>query len=52
VLDMTLDDFLIGAGRHGLYAIDYDGDDFQRELDTITKDRHRAGEVVLKSPRV
>jgi hypothetical protein len=38
-LDMTLDDFLIEAGRHGLYAIDYDVDDFQRELDTITKDR-------------
>ena len=38
-LDMTLDDFLVEAGRHGLYAIDYDVDDFQRELDTITKDR-------------
>lgn len=39
-LEMTLDDFLIEAGRHGLYAIDYDVDDFRRELDTITNDRH------------
>jgi hypothetical protein len=38
-LDMTLDDFLIEAGRHGLYAIDYDVDDFRRELDTIPNDR-------------
>ncbi len=39
-LEMTLDDFLIEAGRHGLYAIDYDVDDFKRELDAITKDRN------------
>ena len=38
-LEMTLDDFLIEAGRHGLYAIDYDVDDFKRELDDATKDR-------------
>lgn len=35
-LGMPLDDFLIEAGRHGLYAIDYDLDDFRRELDGIT----------------
>lgn len=34
-LDMTLDDFLAEAGRHGLDEIDYDVDDFKRELDTI-----------------
>ena len=34
-LEMTLDDFVIEAGRHGLYAIDYDVDDFKQELDTI-----------------
>ena len=38
-LEMTLDDFLIEAGRHGLDAIDYDVDDFKRELDAATKDR-------------
>jgi predicted HTH domain antitoxin len=37
-LDMTLDEFLIEAGRHGLYAIDYDVDDFRRELDSIVED--------------
>jgi predicted HTH domain antitoxin len=35
-LEMPLDDFLIEAGKHGLYAIDYDLDDFRRELDGIT----------------
>lgn len=35
-LDMALDDFLIAAGKHGLNAIDYDLDDFKRELDDIT----------------
>jgi predicted HTH domain antitoxin len=39
-LDMALDDFLIEAGRHGLYAIDYDVEDFRQELATIRKDRH------------
>jgi predicted HTH domain antitoxin len=39
-LGMMLDDFLIEAGRHGLYAIDYDVDDFKHELDTITPDWH------------
>lgn len=34
-LGMPLDDFLIEAGKHGLYAIDYDLDDFRRELDGI-----------------
>lgn len=38
-LEMTLDEFLVEAGRHGLYAIDYDVDDFRRELDTITGER-------------
>lgn len=32
---LTLDDFLVEAGRHGLYAIDYDPDDFARELDGL-----------------
>lgn len=36
-LDMTLDDFLIVAGHHGLYAIDHDIEDFQRELGAIPK---------------
>lgn len=36
-LDMTLDDFLVEAGRHGLDAIDYDVEDFTRELGTIRK---------------
>lgn len=35
-LNMALDDFLIAAGEHGLLAIDYDLDDFRRELDDIT----------------
>lgn len=39
-LGMPLDDFLVEAGRHGLYAIDYDVDDFKQELDTIAADRH------------
>jgi predicted HTH domain antitoxin len=37
-LDMPLAEFLIEAGRHGLDAIDYDPEDFQRELDTIRRD--------------
>ncbi len=36
-LDMALDDFLIEAGRHGLYAIDHDVDDFKQELEAIPK---------------
>jgi len=32
---MTLDDFLIAAGPLGLYAIDCDPADFQREPDDI-----------------
>jgi predicted HTH domain antitoxin len=36
-LDMSLDEFLIEAGRHGLEAIDYDVEDFKRELATIPK---------------
>lgn len=39
-LGMMLDDFLLEAGRHGLYAIDYDVDDFKQELDAIAPDRH------------
>jgi predicted HTH domain antitoxin len=35
-LDMTLDDFLIEAGRHGLYAIDHDFEDFRQELEAIS----------------
>jgi hypothetical protein len=35
-LGMTLDDFVIEAGKHGLYAIDYDIEDFRRELDEIS----------------
>lgn len=31
-LGVPLDDFLIAACRHGLYAIDYDVEDFRREL--------------------
>jgi predicted HTH domain antitoxin len=34
-LDMPLDEFLGKAGRHGLDAIDYDVEDFKRELATI-----------------
>ena len=36
-LDMPLDAFLVEAGRHGLEAIDYDVQDFKRELATIPK---------------
>jgi predicted HTH domain antitoxin len=36
-LDMTLDEFLVEAGRHGLDAIDYDVEDFKRELGAIPK---------------
>jgi hypothetical protein len=36
-LDMTLDDFLIVAGQHGLYAIDHDIEAFKRELGAIPK---------------
>ena len=39
-LGMTLDQFLVEAGRHGLYAIDQDVEDFRRELDAIAKDKH------------
>ena len=35
-LGIPLDDFLIAAGEHGLYAIDYDLEDFRRELDDIS----------------
>jgi len=38
-LGMSLDAFLIEAGEHGLYAIDYDLDDFRRELDRIEPKR-------------
>ena len=38
-LDLTLDDFLIEAGRHGLYAIDYDVEDFRQELSAVPEDR-------------
>ena len=37
-LDMALDGFLIEAGRHGLDAIDYDLEDFKRELEAIRRD--------------
>jgi predicted HTH domain antitoxin len=36
-LGVPLDDFLIVAGQHGLYAIDYDLDDLRRELDAIPR---------------
>ena len=39
-LGMTLDDFLITAGTHGLCAIDYDLEDFRRELSELA--RHSA----------
>jgi hypothetical protein len=39
-LDMTLDDVLIEAGRHGLYAIDHDVEDFRQELGAISKGQH------------
>jgi predicted HTH domain antitoxin len=35
-LDMTLDEFLIEAGQHGLEAIDYDLEDFRQELGNIS----------------
>ncbi len=35
-LDKTIDDFLIEAGQHGLYAIDTDIEDFRRELGAIS----------------
>ena len=38
-LGMPLDDFLIAAGECGLYAIDYDLEDFRRELDGLPKAR-------------
>jgi predicted HTH domain antitoxin len=38
-LAMSLDDFLIEAGTHGVYAIDYDLDDFKRELDNVAAQR-------------
>lgn len=34
-LGLTLDQFLIEAGSHGLLAIDYDVEDFRRELQEI-----------------
>jgi predicted HTH domain antitoxin len=37
-LQMTLDEFLIEAGRHGLYAIDYSVEDFRREVAAIGND--------------
>jgi hypothetical protein len=36
-LSMTLDDFVIVAGQHGLYAIDQGIDDFRREPGAILK---------------
>ena len=36
-LDMAVDEFLIEAGQHGLYAIDHDIEDFKRELGAIPK---------------
>ena len=36
-LDMSLDEFLVEAGRHGVDAIDYDVEEFKRELATIPK---------------
>ena len=32
-LGLSLDDFVLAAGEHGLYAIDYEVEDFRRELD-------------------
>jgi predicted HTH domain antitoxin len=37
-LDVPLAEFLIEAGRHGLDAIDYETEDFRRELDTIRRE--------------
>jgi predicted HTH domain antitoxin len=34
-LGMPLDDFLGAASRRGIYAIDYDVEDFERELRSI-----------------
>ncbi|MEI8259447.1 MAG: UPF0175 family protein [Deltaproteobacteria bacterium] len=39
-LGMQVDAFLVAAGEHGLYAIDYDADDFRRELDDIAARGH------------
>ena len=38
-LGMTLDEFLIEAGPHGLFAVDFDIDDFKRELASIAPAR-------------
>ena len=38
-LGMSLDEFLVEAGRHGLFAVDYDVDDFRRELEAIVPAR-------------
>jgi Uncharacterised protein family (UPF0175) len=38
-LGMTLDDFLIEGGRHGLFAIEHDVDDFKREFRAIPKNK-------------
>jgi hypothetical protein len=38
-LDMAVDDFLIEAGRHGLYAIDHDLEDFRQELEAIPRNQ-------------
>jgi hypothetical protein len=38
-IGMTLDDFMIEAGHHGLYAIEHDVDDFKRELRAIPKNK-------------
>ena len=37
-LEMALDEIFIEAGRHGLDAIDYEPEDFTRELDAIRRD--------------
>ena len=34
-LGLSLGAFLLEAGKHGLFAIDYDLDDFARELDQL-----------------
>ena len=39
-LEMPFDDFVTEAGRHGLFAIDQDVEDFKRELGAISTD-HR-----------
>lgn len=38
-LGLSLDEFLIEAGPHGLFAVDYDVDDFRRELAAIPPSR-------------